>query len=74
MYRINGTIYQQCNAAEIHMVGGKFPHSTLMEDICLDAESRSFLDLNKSGVLMKILSPTYKDEGVARETKYYYFK
>lgn len=74
LYRINGTIYQQCNAAEIHMVGGKFPHSTLMEDICLDAESRSFLDLNKSGVLMKILSPTYKDEGVARETKYYYFK
>lgn len=74
LYRINGTIYQQCNAAEIHMVGGKFPHSTLMEDICLDAESRSFLDLNKSGVLIKVLSPTYKDEGVARETKYYYFK
>jgi hypothetical protein len=74
LYRLNDTSYQQCNAAEIHMVGSKFPHSTLMEDVCLDAESRSFLDLNKSGALVKVLSPTYKDEGVAREVKYYYFK
>lgn len=74
LYKVNGTTYQQCNAAEIHMVGGKFPLSTVIENDCLDAESRSFLDLNKSGSLIKVLSPTYKDEGVTRETKYYYFK
>lgn len=74
LYKVNGAMYQQCNAAEIHMVGGKFPLSTVIEDVCLDAESRSFLDLNKSGSLIKVLSPTYKDEGITRETKYYYFK
>lgn len=73
-YKINGITYQQCNTAEVHMVGGKFPFATIMEDECLDAESRSFLDLNKSGDLRKILSPTYKNEEVARATKYYYFR
>ncbi|MFZ2026283.1 MAG: hypothetical protein WAV30_03300 [Microgenomates group bacterium] len=73
-YTINGITYQQCNTAEVHMVGGKFPLATIMEDECLDAESRSFLDLNKSGDLRKILSPTYKNEEVARATKYYYFR
>lgn len=74
LYKISGIIYQQCNAAEVHLVGAKLPISALMEDECLDAESRSFLDLNKSGNLRKILSPTYKNEEVARKTKYYYFK
>jgi len=74
LYRINDTIYRLCNAAEIHMVGGKFPHSTIMEDTCLDAESRTFLDLYKSSTLMKIQTPAYKDEDMIREVKYYYFK
>lgn len=74
LYKINGIEYQQCNAAEIHLVGAKLPSATLMEDECLDAESRSFLDLSKSGNLKKILSPTYKNEEVARKIKYYYFK
>jgi len=56
------------------MVGGKFPHSTIMEDTCLDAESRTFLDLYKSSTLMKIQTPAYKDEDMIREVKYYYFK
>lgn len=74
LYKINGVQYQQCNTAEVHLVGGKFPIATLMEDECLDAESRSFLDLNKSDSLKKILSPMYKNEEVARATKYYYFR
>lgn len=74
VYNVDSTTYRQCNAAEIHLVGAKLPISTIIEDVCLDDESRSFLDLSKSGTLKKVLSPTYKDEGVARETKYYYFK
>lgn len=73
-YKLDGITYKQCNTAEIHLVGRKLPSSTLVEDECLDAESRAFLDLSKSGALIKVLSPMYKDEGIVRTTKYYYFR
>lgn len=73
-YKLENHTFVQCNAAQIDIVGKKFPTSTIVEDVCLTSASKEFLDKYKSKNLIAIPTSFYEDLLINRNTKFYYFK
>jgi len=74
-YLLNGHNFLQCNAGRINIVRiDKFPISTLIEETCLSAKTKIFIEINKPKNVIKLLNPQYNKGDVNRGVKYYFFK
>ena len=74
-YVLDGHKFLQCNSEQISIAPlDTFPVSTLIEETCLSAKTKTYIELSKPKNIFKLLNPQYNIGDINRGVKYYYFK
>lgn len=74
-YIVNGLHFYSCEGElKEYISQDEFPSSTIMDESCLSAKAKLFIDTSKSKKIVKLLTPEYRTDDVNRGIKYYYFK
>jgi hypothetical protein len=74
-YVLNGLHYYSCEGEQREFISeNDFPTSAIIEESCLSAKAKLYIDLSKSNKVIKLLTPEYRTDDINRGIKYYYFK